>query len=471
MAAPQRLSALEAAFLSLETGHVRFIVGSVLRLSRQLDLDRLRRHVDALLDDLPRYRQRITRVPLLHHPVWVDDPDFAIERQVLPAELPSETAEAGERRLERLAGRLLGRGVPMDRPPWRFYLVNDPVADRSAIIALVHHSLVDGIAGVHLIERLLRGVPDDATPQERARPARPHPHRPDPPPTRRDLLRGELRYRARGLAWLGRALPHASRELAPTLGALLAEGLHSAPDVGLNPHHTGADRAVAGCAVPLDDARAIKRAFHVSLNDVIVAVMAGALRQTLQRRGWAPPGGGRSVRAMVPVSTHPPGDEAVSGNRVALLLVPLPLEEADPGRRLQRVAAVTRELKHGATAAAGDYLVRLTDVTTPAALSAIFRVTLWRRAFNLILTNVPGPPWPLYLMGARLDSLIPIVNLWPGQGLGVALLSYDGRLFWGIDADRQVLPEVESLVGDIEGAFAELREVAAVRAGTAGVGR
>lgn len=442
MSPPERLSALDAAFIRLESKTVPFAIGSIFRYDRRIDLARLRAYVDAALDGLPRYRQRIGRLPIIGHPIWIDDRDFAVARHVLMV------PDAAGREPEEVAAGLLAHGLPLDRPPWQLWLL-DGADGKSTIISVFHHALVDGVSGVLLLERLLRGAPDASEP--------PPPRRPGPearPPAHR-LLAGELRHRVRTLAHVGAGLGRPAH-LVRAVADLLWRSLHPATDIGLNPRRLGPERVIASASVDLDSLRRIRRAHNVTLNDVVLAAVAGGLRQLLLARG-IDPASARDVRAMVPVSTLRPGEDALSGNRVVLFLAALAVDEPDPVERLRRIATATSELKNrSGQREAGEVLVRLSDATTPALLTNTFRVTLALRAFNVIVTNIPGPPFPLFLMDARLESLTPIVNLWPHDGLAIAVMSYAGRMYVGLQADRAVIADLRPLARDILSSVAEL---------------
>jgi WS/DGAT/MGAT family acyltransferase len=442
MSPPERLSALDAAFIALESRTIPFVIGSIIRFDRRVDLARLRAHVDAALDHLPRYRQRVGRLPVLRHPIWIDDADFAIARHVLAV------PDAAGCEPEEVAAELCARCLPPDRPPWQIWLM-DCADGKSAIISVIHHSLVDGVSGVLLLERLLRGVPDASEPAVSRRP----PPDPAPPPFR--LLAGELAHRARALAHVGAGLGRPAH-LVRAVADLLWRGVHPASDVGLNPHRLGRHRVIASASVDLESLRRIRRAHGVTLNDVVLAAASSGLRQLLAARG-VDPASARDVRAMVPVSTLRPGEDAISGNRVVLFLADLAVDEPDPVRRLKRIAAATSELKQrSGQREAGEVVTRLSDAITPTLLSSTFRISLALRAFNVVVTNIPGPPFPLFLMDARLEAITPIVNLWPHGGLAIAVMSYAGRMYIGLHADRALVADLGPLARNIVSAVAEL---------------
>jgi WS/DGAT/MGAT family acyltransferase len=423
MVATHAMSAVESAFLGLESRTVPFVHASILSFDRPIPLDGLRAHVDAALADIPRYHHRIER-GRFGAAVWADDASYRIEHHVHAA---SVAAPGGTQELEDLAAQLLSSGLPAGHSPWRLWTVSGLADGRGAVIALFHHALVDGIAGFRLLEHVLRG-----------RGVEPAPERGTPTP-QGAALRELLSWRNVG-----------------ALTQLLRDGLRPAAQLGINPRRTGAARAVASHTVALDAMKQIGGAFEATTNDVVLATVAGALRRFVIRRGVAPEKL-IDVRAMVPVSRHARGASETTGNRVVLLLVRLPLDETDPVACLRRIAATTRELKAGRTSTGGELLVALSEVTSPALLTGVLGLALEMRAFNLIVTNVPGPEQPLSLLGAKLTRIVPIVNLWPHQSLGVAVASYAGDMTFGIHTDRAVIPDIDVLRDDLAAAFDELR--------------
>lgn len=419
----QPLSSLDATFLALESRGVPFVFACILELDREIPVGALRDHVRHALVHLPRYRQRVER-GRFGTARWLDDEEFRIEHHVDAIEAPR-----AERPLEELAQRMLGRELPPAHSPWRLWTVHGLPEGRGAVIALVHHSLVDGLAGIRLLQQVLS---PDAPPE------------PGPRPRERRSLR-------RLVAW-----PN-----VVALARLLRDGLRASSQLGTNPRRVGATRVVASHTVRLDDVRAIERAFGVTNNDVVLATVAGALHLWAVARG-RDPAELDNVRVMVPVGRHGK-DGAVSGNRVVLLLAPLPVDLADARARLARVAERTGRLKRGHMADAGELMVALSDATTPSLLASVFRLALRRRAFNAIVTNVPGPRTPLALLGARITRLVPIVNLWPHVGLGIAVASYADMLTFGLQGDRAVLPDLDALRAHLAASFDELRALAGGR--------
>ncbi|HSD86135.1 MAG TPA: wax ester/triacylglycerol synthase domain-containing protein [Kofleriaceae bacterium] len=454
MATPQRLSALDATFLALSSPEVPFVPGCVLMLDRPLALAPLEARIEALVEELPRYRQRIVRAPLIHSLAWIDDTEFLIERHVDVLHVP---APGGQRELEEAVAELLTAGVPEDHPPWRVWTVEGLADGGGALIAVVHHALVDGVAGIGLLERLLRLTPESGASAQPVR--QPDQRGKAKPILERVIERVAADLRGRAAAWNQLTHELDPRHQASTLGALLLQGLRPSSDLQLDGRAASRDRSFAMVTFPLDEAKAIKRTFAVTVNDVMLACISGTLRRYVARLG-VDPDRLDDVRAMVPVNRHGRDEHATSGNRVALLLTALSVDEPDATRRLHRIAETTRSLKARDMAGAGDMLVALSNLTWSGVLTNVFRLALWRRAFRIVITNVPGPPVPLYLLDARVTRFAPVVNLWPGTPLAFAIGSYAGTLTVTVDADRAQVPDVAPLVEDLQQSFAELRDAA-----------
>jgi WS/DGAT/MGAT family acyltransferase len=289
---------------------------------------------------------------------------------------------------------------------------------RGAVIAMVHHAMGDGLAGFRLLDQMLGGEPAPA-PAARPRPA------------------------------LRRLL---SRRNARALVRLLVDALRPASQLGINPRRVERVRDVATHVVPLAAVHQIQRAFDVTNNDVVLATVAGALRRMALRHGLDPDEL-TDVRAMVPVGRHVKTAQATQGNRVALLLAPLPVDEEDPREAALRISRAMLGIKRGGAAQGGDLLVAASELLGASVLVATFRLALRLRAFNTIVTNIPGPPGERELLGARLTGLVPIVNLWPHEALGIAVASYADTLSFGLQADRTALPDLAAIRDDLAAAF------------------
>ena len=409
----ERVGALETTFLGLETPTVSFVYAGIIELDRAIDVDALRARVETVLDAIPRYRHRIVQ-RRFRRPRWEDDRDFSIAHHVREACVGQPD---GPRDLEELVGDLLGTEVPREHSPWVVWTVRGLPGGRGALIALVHHALGDGLAGLRLLDQLFGAAPAQTATSR-------------PRPRLRDLM-----------SWRN----------ARALVKLLRAGLQPGPDIGLNPRVVARERLFASHAVPLADVRAIQSASDTTINDVLLAAIAGALRRYVERHGHRPPPG---VRAMVPVGRHARAEGATIGNRVALALAPLPLDEADPRARIARIHAGMHQARR--TVDGGELLVAAADLLGPTVLTATFRTALRLRAYNTIVTNVPGPTSERSLLGARVTAITPIVNLWPHEALGFAATSYAGTLHIGIHADRVHVPDLAALRDDLAAAFHEL---------------
>jgi WS/DGAT/MGAT family acyltransferase len=385
---------------------------------------------------------------------WIDDEAFAIARHVRSLRVP---APGGERELDNVVATLLTAGVPVDHPPWLVWTVEGLADGRGALIALVHPALVDGIAGIALLERLLRLSPE--LPDRNIRIAIADAPRPRAAGAEQVIERVAADLRGRAAAWRQITTQLEARRHASALVELLRQALHPASDLGLGVRRISRDRSFATFTVGLATTKSIKRAFGVTVNDVMLACVSGALRRYLARRG-VELGRLTDIRAMVPVSRHA-RDDTRPRNRVTLLLVGLAIDEPDAVTRLRRISERTRELKRHDIAGAGDMLVALSDLTWSGVLTNVFRLALARRAFNIGVTNVPGPPVPLYLLDARVTRLAPIMNLWPGVPIAIAIASYAGAITISIDADRAAVIDLAPFVADLDHAFEELRTAAA----------
>lgn len=450
-----RLSALDASFLHIEKPTAPMHVGAVLVFDGPVP-DRLPDYIDLVIAHDPRYRQRLARVPVLGHPVWIDDDAFRLDRHIV-------WTEARDGGLDDLASRVFSAPLPRDRPLWQLHIVRGLADGAFAVIAKIHHAMLDGIAGAAFLAALLRATPDDALSPPAAREA-------EPAPGRLWLLGAELAHRAAGSRAIARAALHrtradraealrAARTTASGMVTSLRDALTSASPSPLNPRAIGPARAFRRCSFPLDEIKGIKRALGGTVNDVALAIATGGLRRYLTRAG-VDPAALRDFRAMLPVNIRAAGDRGM-GNQVAMMLAPLPLYEPDVARRLARVHEQTERLKHEtAQVATSRLLQQLADVTVPRMVGDTINAAIHRRAYNVVLTNVPGPPFPLYMLGRRLREIHALVPLYVNQGVGFALFGYAGAIHWAINADPATVPDVDRLVDDLRAAFEELRAAA-----------
>ena len=460
-----RLTALDHSFLFLERPHTPLHVGTValheigaLR-GREggVDIDLVRRGIAGVLHRIPRYRQRLAWVPIEGTPVWVDDEGFKLDYHVRHTSLP-RPGDANQ--LRQLAARVMAQRLDRARPLWEMWVVEGLEHDRFALISKVHHCMIDGVSGVDLMNVLMSPSPD-------AEIFEPAPFVPRPAPTAFELLRDEVIRRARlpfeAVRDVRKLLREAedarfelsvrARALRETLGGALQRIAPTPLNERLSPH-----RRIDWLVLPLDELKAVRRALGGSLNDVVLTIVSGAVRRFLELRRF--PLEGLDFRVMAPVSVRAENERGRLGNRVSAWIIPLPLGEPDPALRLRALAAFTEELKQKRQAVAAQVLTQAAD-WTPATLLALGARNMTRQLpFHMVVTNVPGPQLPLYLLGSRMLDSYPVVPLLDGLGLGIALFSYDGKLCWGFNADWDLVPDLDRFVGFVRESFDELREIA-----------
>ncbi|MDJ0789677.1 MAG: wax ester/triacylglycerol synthase family O-acyltransferase [Myxococcota bacterium] len=461
-----RLTAIDGTFLAIEDPNVHMHVGAAVTFERgplarpdgTLDIERLRRFMDASLASMPRFRQRCVQVPYVGERVWVDDERFNLDYHIRHTALPPP----GEiRQLKRLAGRLLSQKLDPHKPLWEMWLVEGLENDHFAMILKAHHAMVDGIGGMDLFASLLRLEPTDDVPDSK----RWFP-RAAPSPTQ--LVADELRRRA-SLPWsaLGSARQALARPLASlrearesvgAVGEALGAGLAPTMSTPLN-GDLGPYRRFDWCTSDIGRIREVRKQLGGTLNDVVLATVAGAVGRFLRRRGEQL-NAEQVFRAMVPVSLRKASERGRPGNRVVNFLARLPIDERDPERRLERTIEITRRLKSSRLVQGAEVLEELGDLGLSDVLSRFVRLSADARAYNIVVTNVPGPNRPLYLLSARMLSIHPVVPLFKGQCVGIALFSYDGRLHWGFNADWDALPDLHDLVEDVEAELEALCEAA-----------
>jgi WS/DGAT/MGAT family acyltransferase len=460
MAKPDRLSGLDASFLALESGDAHMHVGSCMVFEGPAPGYReFVAQLEARLPLVPRYRQKLAFPPLRQaRPVWVDDPHFNAGYHVRHAALP---APAGEDELRRLAGRIFSQRLDRAKPLWELWLVDRVGEDGFAIVSKTHHCLVDGISGLDIATVLFDLDPDALAP-----PA-PDPWVPRPEPTPAALWSdavGELAAAPLELARAaGDAVAHPRRAAGAALSAVAGlaafarAGLGAAPrspyNVRIGPH-----RRFAWVDGDLGLFKAIKTALGGTVNDVVLTVVAGALRTHMERHGH--PTDGPALKAMVPVSVRADAERGALGNRVAAVYAPLPIGLADPIARFRAVHEAMRDLKASGQAVGAERVAALTGFASPTVLSQAARLQAHQRFFNLTVTNVPGPQFPLYLLGRRLRSLYPLVPLAENTALGIAIMSYAGRIDFGLVSDFDAVPDLDALAAGLGVAILELAEAA-----------
>ncbi len=474
MARYERLSVIDRTFLDIERGnypqHVAvtmiFEGGSLLRRDGGIAADRIRDHLASRLHKIPRYRQKIAWIPLENHPVWVDDDRFNLDYHVRHSSLPEP---GDERQLKRLAGRIMSQKLDRGKPLWEVWVVEGLEGDRFALITKSHHCMIDGIAGVDLMAVLLSPTPNDPTPEpvEWIR---------EPVPSAIELAGREFGRRLTtplralgGLNWALRNLAEARDEFTERVTALreaLASGMNPASETLLN-RPVGPHRRFDWLTFELEHVKAVKNRLGGTVNDVVLATVAGALTRFLVKRGIPNQTLQRlDFRAMVPVSMRAASQRGTTGNQIALWAVSLPLGSEDARARLANVREVTETLKHSRQALGAEVLAAVSEWTVPTLLSTATRAAYRMGAANLVVTNVPGPQIPLYMLGSRMLDTYPMLNLLTNHTLGVALFSYAGKLQWGLMADWDLVPDLHDFALALEESFAQICDVAEVKRAT-----
>jgi diacylglycerol O-acyltransferase len=465
MANPDRLTGLDSAFLHIEDhGSAHMHVASVMVFEGKAPkYEEFLEHILSRLHLVPRYRQRLAFVPLGQgRPVWTDDPHFNPRYHIRHTGLPRPEDEA---ELKQLAGRVFSQRLDRSKPLWELWLVAHMAGERFAVIAKTHHALVDGISGVDITTVLFDASPEPAgTP----RPPVPWVARPLPGPAK--LLADALVERSTAPAEMVRGvravLRRPRRALArvretvvgvgtTTLAGINAPAPPSPLNVDITPH-----RRYTWVDADLAQFKAIKDALGGTLNDVVLAVVSLALGRHMRARGHDTEG--LVLKAMVPVSVRADTERGALGNRVAAMWAPLPVGLTDPAQCLAAVRLEMDDLKHSGQAVGAEVLTNLAGFAPPTILSQAARLQARQRFFNLVVTNVPGPQFPLYLLGRRLKALYPVVPLARRQALGIAVMSYDGHLGFGLLADYDALPELETIARELERSIASLAAAAGV---------
>ncbi|MEU7814780.1 wax ester/triacylglycerol synthase family O-acyltransferase [Pseudonocardia sp. NPDC049154] len=471
---PERLTPLDASFLFMEERTTAMTVGGVMTFEtgsdedEPFDVDAFVRLIGDRLALVPRYRQKVREVPgRLGLPVWVDDPEFDLSYHVRRSALPAPGSDVA---LRELVGRLLSRQLDRSRPLWEIYLVEGFEGHRLAVVTKTHHAMVDGLASMDIGAVLL-----DTTPKPRE--VDPDDWRPAREPSGLELaasavVENMLRPRSAvdAVARSAADLRQAASSVRRSLGGL-ADAVRTARrgrPVGALNAPIGEQRRFGMAKTLLFDHRVIRRRHGAgggSVNDVVLAVVTGALRRWLISRG-EPIFADTVVRAMVPVSMRGRSGAATSGNQISAVFVELPVGIDDPVERLRSIAVQMEARKRFGRSAGTTAVVGLAGLTTPTVhqMGARLSSRLSSRLFNVVVTHVPGPPRPLYAMGARMRDVFPVVPLAHGQAVAVGVTSYDGTVCYGLNADRDALPDVDTLAAAIDDSLAELKEAPAAEA-------
>jgi WS/DGAT/MGAT family acyltransferase len=480
----QQLTGLDAAFLALETANATGHVGGVCVLDPRdapepLTLARLTGVLGDRLPLVPVLRRKLLNVPLgLDQPYWIDDPDFDIEYHIREIALPRPGSDA---QLTEQVARLHARPLDRSRPLWEIYLITGLAKRRAAVYTKIHHAAIDGVSGSELLTVLL-----DLSPGGRELPPREPftPARPPGPATLAALAAARLAWRPVQTVRIANEMVRVLPRLAPAAGTLVGgmlglnrgdgEVIPTAPgrapatpfNQPITPH-----RRVAFRSVGLDVVKAVKTAFGVSVNDVVMAMCAGALRRWLTDHEALP---AQPLIAMIPVSVRDPASKGALGNKVSAMLAMLPTHVQDPENRLEQAHAATQIAKAQQAAIPQGLVDQITGFALPAltarAARVVFATGLLHRLppFNVTISNVPGPNVPVYLCGAKLLAHYPVSVITAGQGLNMTVVGYLGRLHFGLTSCRELVPDIDALASYLVDELELLAKAAAQRAnGTA----
>ena len=477
--APRRLSALDADFLYLERRSQPLHIASIITFDSELDYERLLADLAARLHLVPRYVQRAVPTPLgFGHPTWEPDPTFDLRRHVYRRRL---RPPGGDRELAALCAILYAQPLGRERPLWEMHLIEGyegggegprSPAERAAIskrpakrghggtalLVKVHHSMADGVGGVELLAVLFDTVAQAAapcgTPSLAAQPALPSfARRVCDGVVERATARATQGRAVLGLLARPRAALEQLRETVETIRHVGRTYLAGAPATPFN-GPIGAARQLGWATFSLSVARAIKQRLGASINDLVLAVMSGALRRVLHERGVDPDP--LVLRAVVPVNRRGATESLLLGNRLSLMVAPVPVGIRDPIARMNRVREATTQLKAADEPAKIQHLLGLAELLPPAAHRLLGLVRQPGKAINTVCTNVPGPPTPLYQQGVRVSRVIPFVPLVGGIGVAFAAFSYDDALAIGVTADPGLVPDVDVVAGALRTSFEEL---------------
>ena len=459
-----RLSALDSSFLHLESRATPMHVGSLAIFegeqffdgSGRFRLAAVRDLVTSRLHHIPRFRRRLMAVPMEQgRPIWVDDDRFDISYHVRLTALPQPGSWD---QLRALTARIQMHVLDRSRPLWELWFVEGLESGRVGLVQKTHHALVDGVSGVDVATVLLdfhQHAETEAAP----------PWSPAPVPSSARLLADTMRERAtepselvrtaRGLARTPQRVASRASDVGRAVRSVL-EFSPLAPATSFN-RPVSASREFVGVTIDLVDVQRVRSQLGGTINDVVLAGVAGALRRRFVARDEVLP---EAVRVLCPVSVRGDHETMQLGNRVSAMFVELPIAEPDPSVRLQMIGEVTRDLKEREQSLGASFLLGLTEYAAPTLLALAARLVHRQPFVNFVVTNIPGPQVPLYCLGARMIEAYPMVPLSQNLGLGIAILSYCGVLHIGLMADAIANPDLADFGADLTAAFAELGHAA-----------
>ncbi len=450
-----RLSAQDNDFLLCEEpslpmhvgGAQIFDAGPLRKKDGGIDFAAIKSLTESILYKIPRYRQKLAWIPGGSRAVWVDDAQFNLHYHFRHTSLPRPGTEE---QLKLLTARIMEHPLDRSRPLWETWVVEGLDGGRFAIINKIHHCMIDGASGVDL-SRILLSTETETTVHEAP------PFIPRPLPSNTELRTGELNrllakpFRAGAdLVNFVRETPDLPREIIDRVAALNEMASWKVVRASETPINdtVGPHRAIDWHSLPLSHLKAVRKAMGCSINDVVLCIVTGAVRELMQRRQVRPED--LDFRVSSPVNTLPDRKAGSMGNHVSSWILRLPLEQEDPLAQLEILHERTQELKESNQAIAVEMLNALVD-WVPMKIQSAATGTI-----NMIVTNVPGPPFPLYLLGAEMLDIVPLAPLLENVGLVVGVLSYNGRVYWGFNADYDQLPDLDEFAAGIKRAFAAL---------------
>jgi diacylglycerol O-acyltransferase / wax synthase len=465
VAVSDRLTGLDSSFLHLERDGTQMHVASTTLFEGPAPpyVD-FRDHIESRLHLVPRFRQKVRFVPFGQgRPVWVDDPHLNLAYHVRHTSLPEPGTE---QQLRVLAARIFSQQLDRSKPLWELWLIEGLKGGRFAIVGKTHHAMVDGVSGVDITTVLFDVEKEPAeTPKALER------WIPRPEPNGAQLLGEALLERtiypreiARGLRRIARGPRRAlekAAEMALAAGSFAWTGV-AAPRSPFN-FDVGTHRRFAWVRASLADMKQVKNELGGTVNDVILTAVAGALGRYMRSRGI--PTEGLELRAMVPVSVRTAEQHGALGNQVTAMMATLPVWCEDPKQRMEIVRQSMGDLKESKQAMGAALLTQLADFAPPTIAGQAARLQSRQRFFNLVVTNIPGPQFPLYLMGRRMERVFPMVPLAKNQGVCIGIMSYDGQVNFGLIGDYDGMTDLEDLARDLEDSIDELLEAAGGRPG------
>ena len=463
-----RLTSIDASFLAQEKEGSHMHIGAVMLFEGPAPShEELCAQVSERLHLVPRYRQKLSFPRLqMGRPLWIDDPSFNLDYHIRNTALPKP---GSIEQLRRLAGRVFSQRLDRTKPLWEMWIAEGLDDGRFALINKTHHSLVDGVSGVDLTT-VLFDLDREGTEVPKAE----REWTPGPEPSDTEVVARGVRELAGVPFQLGRRALRAATDPGGTAGKLreTAEGtgeviwgtVVKAPETPLN-QEIGPHRRIVWVDADLAELKEIKNALGGTVNDVFLAVVSGALARWMRGRGVRTDG--LELRGAIPVSVRTEDEQGALGNKITIMIGRLPTHLDDPVDRLRRVSAQMQDLKESKQAIGAEAIARLEDFAPPNILARSSRLHFSTRLYNLLVTNVPGPQFPLYLLGRELEEMIPVAFLAPNQALAIAIFSYNGRVKVGLIADYDLLPDIDVLGEQVRESIAELLDAARSGAGTA----